>query len=80
VCADECRVCRPAVPAVLAAPRSGDKVALWSSLSFAGFAISNALVFADFVILRTGGVAIPLAATACVAGALLWFGLIWETE
>lgn len=56
------------------------RLALWSGLSFAWFAISNALVFVDFVMPGTGGFAIARAATACVAGALLLFGLIWETE
>ena len=60
--------------------RRARRLALWSSLSFAWFAVSNALVFADFVVFRTGGLAIARAATACVAGALLLFGLIWETE
>ena len=60
--------------------RRATRLALWSSLSFAWFAVSNALVFADLVILRTGELAIARAATACVAGALLLFGLIWETE
>ena len=56
------------------------RLALWSSVSFAWFAISNALVFADFVSPGTGGLAIARAATACVAGASLLFGLIWQTE
>ena len=60
--------------------RRATRLVLWSSLSFAWFAVSNALVFADLVILRTGELAIARAATACIAGALLLFGLIWETE
>jgi hypothetical protein len=56
------------------------RLALWSSVSFGWFAVSNALVFADLVIFRTAEWAIARAATACLAGALLLFGLIWEME
>ena len=53
---------------------------LWSSLSFAGFAVSNAIVFVDLVILRTGELAVARAATACFASAVLLFGLIWDVN
>ena len=56
------------------------RLVLWSSLSFAWFAVSNALVFTDLVILRTAQFATVRAATACVASACLLFGLIWESE
>jgi hypothetical protein len=49
-------------------------------VSFGWFAMSNALVLADLVIFRTAGWAIARAATACLAGTVLLFGLIWETE
>ena len=77
--ADQRRVRRPFARALLAASPSS-RLALWSSLSFAGFAVSNALVFADLAILQTGELAIARAATACAGGALLLGGLIWETE
>lgn len=61
--------------------RHATRLALWSSLSFLGFAISNLLVFADLVVLRSGAaLALARAATACLAGSLLLFGLIWEVE
>jgi uncharacterized membrane protein YbjE (DUF340 family) len=60
--------------------RHASRLVLWSSLSFAGFAVSNALVLADFIVLRTPELAIARAATACVAGGVLLFGLISETE
>jgi hypothetical protein len=56
------------------------RVALWSSVSFGWFAVSNALVFADLVIVRTADWAIARAVTACLAGAVMLLGLIWETE
>jgi len=52
----------------------------WSSLAFAWFAVSNALVFTDFVVLKTVDLAVARAATACLAGASLLLGLIWEAE
>lgn len=60
--------------------RRARRLMLWSSLSFAWFAVSNALVFTDLVILQTAELAVARAATACVASAFLLFGLIWETE
>jgi hypothetical protein len=51
---------------------------LWSGLSFALFAISNALVFVDLVLLRAGDLAVARAATACLASAVLLYGLIEE--
>ena len=56
------------------------RLVLWSSLSFAWFAVSNVLVFTDLVILRSDQLAVARAATACVASGLLLFGLIWETH
>jgi len=56
------------------------RLALWSSVSFAGFAVSNALVFTDLVIFRDRDLAVARAATACVSSAVLLFGLVFETE
>jgi hypothetical protein len=53
---------------------------VWSSLAFAWFAVSNALVFADFVVLETVDLSVARAATACAAGASLLLGLIWHGE
>jgi hypothetical protein len=60
--------------------RRATRLALWSSLSFAWFAVNNALVYADLAILGTGELAVARAATACVGGGLLLVGLILETE
>jgi hypothetical protein len=75
VCIHERRVRGLAVP-----DRDATRLALWSSVSFAWFAVSNALVFVDLVVFRTAEWAIARAATACIASAVLLFGLIWETE
>lgn len=56
------------------------RLALWSSVSFGWFAVSNALVVADLVVFRTADLAIARAVTACLGGAALLIGLIWEAE
>lgn len=60
--------------------RHATRLLLWSSLSFIVFAISNALVFADFVVLPTVDLSILRSATAFTAAAILVAGLIWEAE
>jgi len=60
--------------------RQRTRLLLWSSLSFAGLAVSNALVVVDFVMLPRFDLAIFRAATACVAVALLLVGFVWEAE
>ena len=48
--------------------RHATRLALWSSLSFLGFAMSNTLVFADLVIVHSGAaLGLARAATACLA-------------
>lgn len=56
------------------------RLALWSGVAFAWFAISNALVFVDLVVLPASQLAVARAATACLGGGFLLVGLIWETE
>jgi hypothetical protein len=56
------------------------RLALWTGVSCAWFAVSNALVMADRLVPRWGSLAVARAATACVAAGVLLFGLIWETE
>jgi hypothetical protein len=56
------------------------RLLFWSSLAFAVFAVSNALMFADLVAWPAAGLAAARAGTACLASTLLLFGLIWETE
>ncbi len=60
--------------------RRATRLALWSSLSFAWFAVSNAFGVRGPGVFGTGELAVARAATACVGGGLLLVGLIWETE
>jgi len=60
--------------------RTASRLALWTSLSFAGFAISNALVVAHLIVWPSVELAVARAATACAAAGLLLFGLIWEGD
>lgn len=60
--------------------RRGTRLLLWSSLSFAGFAVSNSLVFTDFVLWPERDLTLIRSLTACGAVALLVFGLVWDLE
>jgi hypothetical protein len=60
--------------------RSGARLLLWSGLSFVGFAISHALVFADIVLVPQVNLLLLRAGSACAAIMLLLFGLIWDVE
>jgi hypothetical protein len=60
--------------------RVRQRLLLWSALCFAGLAVSNFLVFVDFVLLPTRDLYVLRLATAAVAMLLLMFGLIWEGE
>jgi Family of unknown function (DUF5985) len=60
--------------------RSSARLLFWSSLSFVAWAINNALVFTDLVILAGPEVdlSVPRALVALVAVGLLLYGLIWD--
>jgi hypothetical protein len=60
--------------------RRHTRLLLWSSLAFVCFAASNALVFADFVLLPAVDLSVVRVGTACLGVALLLFGLVWDTE
>jgi hypothetical protein len=60
--------------------RTSSRLLLWSGLSFTAMAISNALVFTNFVILPMIDLSLVRAATACVATALLLYGLVWDVD
>jgi hypothetical protein len=60
--------------------RTSSRLLLWSSLSFVGWAVNNALVFADFVVLPTMDLAVVRALVALLAIGLLVFGLVWDSE
>jgi hypothetical protein len=60
--------------------RKSTRLLLTSSLAFVGLAISNALVFVDFVVIPGTDLAWLRAGTACIAVALLVHGLVRDTE
>lgn len=56
------------------------RLLLWSSLGFAGLALSNVLLFIDLVMLPSVDLA-PLRALTSLAGmAILLYGLIWDAK
>lgn len=60
--------------------RGKKRLLLWSSLCFAGFAITNLLIFVDLVIFpKTDLYVFRLVTTAISLGFLL-YGLIWESN
>ena len=60
--------------------RTSTRLLLWSGLSFAGFALANALVFLDLVVVRDTDLSTLRAATGCGAIALLIYGLVWDSR
>ena len=60
--------------------RGGNKLLLWSSVCFLGLAVSNALVFADLVLLPNIDLYFWRLLTAAIAMVALMYGLIWESE
>ena len=53
---------------------------LWSSLSFAAFALNNALVFMDLVMLPSSDLSLFRTLAALLAIVLLLYGLIWDAS
>ena len=61
--------------------RSRARLLLWSSLCFVGFALNNALLVVDKVLLPTQVDLTILRTTAALLGLLiLLYGLIWDAE
>jgi hypothetical protein len=58
--------------------RSRARLLLWSSLSFVGWGINNALVFTDLVVLPHIDLAPARALAGLAAISLLLYGLIWD--
>ena len=58
--------------------RTSARLLLWSSLSFAGWAVNNALVFTDLVVLPSTDLSLVRTATSVVAVSLLLYGLVWD--
>jgi len=61
--------------------RQGSRLLFWSGLSFVGFAVTNALVFTDFVVFPEDiDLSLVRAAAGFVSIAVLLFGLLWEAD
>jgi hypothetical protein len=60
--------------------RTASRLLLWSGLSFAVLAVSNALVFVDFVVLPNVDFSLHRAAVFLAATALLLYGLVTESD
>ena len=58
--------------------RTRTRLLLWSSLAFAAFALNNALVFMDLVVLQAVDLSLFRATAALMAVGLLLYGLIWD--
>lgn len=60
--------------------RGRKRLLLWSGLCFAMLAISNGMVFVDFVVLPQIDLSLWRLGPAAAALVLLLFGLIWESD
>jgi hypothetical protein len=58
--------------------RTRARLLLWSSLSFIGWALNNALVFMDLVVFAGTDLSLVRAMVALIAVGLLLYGLIWD--
>ncbi len=58
--------------------RTQARLLFWSSLAFAAFALNNALVFMDLVVLTAVDLSLLRATAALLAVVLLLYGLIWD--
>jgi hypothetical protein len=56
------------------------RLLLWSSICFAGLAVSNLLLFLDLVVFPNLSLYFWRLLTAAVAMLLLVYGLIWEGD
>ena len=58
--------------------RTAERLLLWSSLSFAAWALNNALVFTDIVVLPETDLSLFRTGMALVAVSLMLYGLVWD--
>jgi hypothetical protein len=78
LCAATALLC--AIALLRAYSRSRVRLLFWSGLAFVGLSVSNALLFADFVIVTERDLS-PLRATSTFLSiAVLLFGLLWEDQ
>ena len=56
------------------------RLLLWSGAAFVGFTTSNAVLFADFVLLPQHDLSAWRALAGSVSVAILLFGLVWDAD
>ena len=56
------------------------RLLFWASLSFAGLALNNVLLFIDLIMLPAVDLSIWRAAVALAGMSILLYGLIWESR
>jgi hypothetical protein len=59
--------------------RTRQRLMLWSSLCFVGFALNNILLCIDLMVIPTTDLAFLRSGVALCAMGVLLFGLIWES-
>jgi hypothetical protein len=58
--------------------RRRTQLLLWSSAAFVAFALNNALLFVDLVIVPDSDLSILRAALSLAGALILAFGLVWD--
>jgi len=56
------------------------RLLFWSGVAFSGLAVSNALMFTDFVVLPDADLAPIRAVVTCIAFTLLMIVMLWENK
>lgn len=60
--------------------RTRERLLFWSGLCFAGFAVNNAILFAETALVTVVDLWAVRSATALVAVGTLLVGLVWESR
>lgn len=60
--------------------RSGVKLLLWTSIAFVALAINNFFLFLDVVLFPDIDFMLYRIASAVAGTAILFYGLVWETD
>jgi hypothetical protein len=60
--------------------RNASRLLLWSGLSFVAMAVSNALVFVDFIVMPQTDLSLVRSLMFLLAASLLLYGLVADTE
>ena len=59
---------------------SGVRLLFWSTVCFAGFTVTNVLLFMDLIIVPEINLIFWRSTAALIGAAALLFGLIWEIQ